>query len=228
MTSPKTLLRSGSRLLYWLFPAKCACCDQVIRPGHYLCPSCRQSLPHWDQPPFPDGWLDGVSCPLSYTGGVPQAISKFKFHDRRELAALFAPLMAGQGSPHWQPLCLDLVTAVPMYPAKQRRRGYNQAVLLARELSRTTGIPCREDLLRKVRDNRIQHSLSAKERQENVRGVYQVAGDVQGKRILLVDDVYTTGATMNACARVLKNAGAQLVWGAAAARALRQGEDAGR
>lgn len=129
---------------------------------------------------------------------------------------------------YWQasPLPADLLISVPLYPARQRERGYNQAELLARALGRMISMPVVTGRLERVRDTRPQMSLDATNRRDNVRGAFvyrssKERGDnpVRDRRVLVVDDVCTTGSTLEACSLALKAAGASTVWGFTLARA---------
>ena len=111
----------------------------------------------------------------------------------------------------------DVIAPVPLHGRRERERGYNQSSLLAREVSRRAGIGSAQ-ALRRTRDTPSQTAMSIEERRRNVDGAFECAGDVRGRRVLLVDDVVTTGATMSACAATLKAAGATRVWGLAFAR----------
>ena len=124
-----------------------------------------------------------------------------------------------------------VVMAVPLYPAKQRQRGYNQSVLLAdvaiRELKQSRGewmLRAAHGAIQRVRDTESQFGLSASGRRRNLRGAFEVIDPavIAGKEVLLVDDIYTTGATARECARVLRRAGAEKVWVATVARAQRE------
>ncbi|MBC8253948.1 MAG: ComF family protein [Ardenticatenia bacterium] len=155
--------------------------------------------------------------------GARQAIHQFKYGNRPSLAAPLASLMAD----YWaaSPLPADLIVAVPLHVARQRERGYNQAHLLAHALSQMVGLPLVTSTLRRTRRTRVQVGLDAFERQVNVRDAFtcdarpRARGSrlhlptVQGRQILLVDDVYTTGATLEACTMALREAGAARVWG---------------
>ena len=114
----------------------------------------------------------------------------------------------------------DLIVPVPLHPTKQRERGFNQAAVLAQALSKRTSLPVGK-ALRRVRYTKTQTAFDRAERMQNLRHAFclRPRADVQGLRVLLVDDVLTTGSTLSECARVLKKAGASSVYAATAARA---------
>lgn len=207
----------GRWLLFWLFPRKCPVCRKVIPPQQMICPGCREALPHNETAPPSLRYLHGLSAPYRYQAGVQKVVSAFKFRGRRELAPMLAQAMDQTLPVELRP---ELVIGVPMHPSRRRQRGYNQADLLARELGRIRQVPSSTTALVKYRNNRLQHHLSAGERRANVKDVYQVrdAAQVAGKTVLLVDDVFTTGSTLEECARVLRQAGARQVWGVVYAR----------
>jgi ComF family protein len=145
---------------------------------------------------------------------------------------------------YWRanPISVDLITSVPLHPARQRERGYNQADLLAQALGRVIGIPVGTAWLKRVRHTRSQVSLNAADRRENVHNAFAcevpVGGEVpapsskgkgcadpgvSGRRVLVIDDVCTTGSTLEACSVALKAAGASSVWGFTLARAASLG-----
>ena len=164
-------------------------------------------------------YLDSAFACTEYTLNVSHAVHRFKFRNQPQLALLFGSLTAkrlGDDILLCQP---DYLCGVAMYSRKQRQRGYNQANLFAEDLSRRLGIPYAE-LLKKNRSTPAQHTLSAAERKINLSGAYSVRepSKVKGKRILIVDDVITTGSTMAECAQVLLEAGAVWVGGLCFAR----------
>jgi len=123
---------------------------------------------------------------------------------------------------YWQDIHLpaDVIVPVPLHARRLRERGYNQAALLARELGKGVGLPVLENALIRVRDTSPQVDLGAEERRENVRGAFHLPDDrLVGKSVLLVDDVYTTGATLEACSLALKQRGVRAAWALTLARA---------
>ncbi len=221
-------------LLDLLFPPRCVVCYRV---GTWLCPECVDRLPSLSGPvcpccgvPTPDGTpcracreaplrLEGIRSAAPYRGPVRVAIHYLKYRHARELADPLGELMAR----YWRqdPLPAEVIVPVPLYPSRLRRRGYNQAALLAWALSRRIGLPMDEDALCRVRATASQMRLKAADRRRNVEGAFQCTSDrLNGRRVLLVDDVCTTGATLEACADVLRAGGARQVWALTLARAF--------
>jgi ComF family protein len=133
------------------------------------------------------------------------------------MAAPLAQLLAEYLHSH--PMIGEALVPVPLHPKRLRQRGYNQASLLAKELSKITGLPVEEDALIRMQDVAPQaRSKSAAERRQNVQHAFACNKDLTGKQILLIDDVCTTGATLDACAIALKTTGATSVWALTAAR----------
>lgn len=218
-------------ILNLLFPNRCVFCGEILPEPKRACPDCINRLIPFQDMEWPrqkdTGCLDQYQCGYLYVEPVPRAVGAFKFKDRPQLAGYFAGLMAEQLGEWISGLSLDLICCVPMHPVKEKKRGYNQADLLAGELSRRVGVQYESNLLIKIVDNRIQHRLSAEQRKKNVRDVYEAGmpEQIMKKRILLVDDIMTTGSTMNECARVLQLEGAEAVFGAAFARPVRLPEE---
>ncbi|MEY8385867.1 phosphoribosyltransferase family protein [Oscillospiraceae bacterium 38-13] len=204
-------------LLELLFPSKCPFCRGVL-DGPGVCPDCLRTLPWTEGPDSLRELEPGLLCaaPLWYAGPVREGIRRFKFRGAVGAAVPMGELVARCAAGHF-PGQFDLVTWAPVSAKRLRQRGYDQARLLAENACAHWGVkPVR--LLRKIRDNPAQSSLdSAGARRRNTRRVYRPAGDCEGKRVLLVDDVCTTGATLSACAGVLRAAGAAEVVCAVAA-----------
>ena len=204
-------------LLDLLFPPKCPFCRKVQdAPG--MCPACEKSLPRADEARGLRTLRGGLLCtaPLWYENSVREAIRRFKFHGGVSAAKPLGELIA-QAAAERLSGGFDTVTWVPVSAKRLRQRGYDQSRLLAENACGLWGVEP-EPLLRKVRDNPAQSSLdSAEDRWRNTRGVYAAAGEPAGKRILLIDDVCSTGSTLVSAAETLLAAGAAGVVCAAAA-----------
>ena len=207
-------------LLDLLLPPRCAACDALVTPGESFCVPCAVGLmgptspcprcgeprttPRARCPRCRHGRpaFDTLSAPLLYGGPVADAIAKLKYQRRSDLAPqlarLFRPLLAALPE-------LDLVVPVPLHPQRLARRGYNQATLLARPVARALRRPLCCDALLRQRDTPSQTHLTPAQRRANVVGAFIVprAERLDGRRVLLVDDVATTGATLDACAAAL-------------------------
>ena len=205
------------KLLDLFFPPRCAFCRTV--GVHGVCQNCEKTLPRTPEPLCKDTSFGVCAAPLLYEGVVRESLLRFKFHGVQGAAegygALLAQCVAEELGGEF-----DLVTWVPVSRERERERGYDQAFLLARETAKHWDTkPVR--LLRKTRDNAAQSSLSsAAERQGNVLGVYKAENTemLKNARVLLIDDILTTGSTLGECVRVLKEAGAKSVVCAALAR----------
>jgi ComF family protein len=147
-----------------------------------------------------------------------EAIHRLKYSNSQDLAIPLGEMMVS----YWQDVHLpaEVIVPVPLHARRLRERGYNQAALLARELGKGVGLPVLESALVRVRETSPQIDLNAKERKENVQGAFRCPDDqLAGKSVLLLDDVYTTGATLEACSLALKQRGARAVWALTLARA---------
>ena len=196
-------------LLDLLFPSKCAFCGRV--GTHGVCEACGKTLPRTELPLREGAGYGKCAVPLRYEGQVREALLRFKFRGGRGAAEGFGRLL-GQCAAEELGGEFDAVTYAPVSAARRAARGYDQAYLLARETARHWGVKPLT-LLRKTRDNPPQSGLDAGKRRENVVGVYEPCDreKTAGKRVLLIDDILTTGSTLSECARVLRGAGAAAV-----------------
>jgi ComF family protein len=169
--------------------------------------------------------LDGLGAYAVHSGPLREAIRHFKYKDVRVLAAPLGKLMA-EGWAVLPPgdIEIDAIVPVPLHATRERERGYNQATLLARELGYHVGRPVVEDSLVRTRATIPQVGLGARERRANVRHAFQCASaSLAGSRALLIDDVYTSGATLEAASAALRNGGVSSVWAYTLARARQVG-----
>jgi len=145
-----------------------------------------------------------------YSGDFAKLIHGFKFLKRRKLAVILAPFLVAAFHENWDCKVFDLVLPVPLHHRRRRERGYNQSELIARVLARQTGIPFDRRLLIRARPTVSQVGLTDKQRQANVRNVFKCANPkkISGRRILLIDDVMTTGSTVASASEALLKGGA--------------------
>ncbi|MDI6756753.1 MAG: ComF family protein [Endomicrobiia bacterium] len=158
----------------------------------------------------------GVRAAAVYDGILSELIIKFKYQNAERLAAFFASLLFEAYGRYPEISSPDVVAPVPLHPFRRFTRGYNQSDLIARGFARMSGLNYRESLLRRAYSTPQQAKLSAAERRKNVAGAFAVGrrslDSVKGKKILIIDDVMTTGSTLDACARALMDAGAAEVF----------------
>lgn len=203
-------MKLKERILNLIFPPKCPFCGKVGEQVG-ICPKCQMSLPKVPEEMVPRALGDGLFCtaPLWYSGTVRQALLRMKFHGGSGMAEPLGALLTACAAERFGGE-FDLVTWVPISRKRARQRGYDQSRLLAESACRAWDTRPVE-LLRKVQDNPPQSTVTgAAARRANVLGVYDAVNTVllRDKRVLLVDDICTTGATLRECARVLKEAGA--------------------
>jgi ComF family protein len=183
-----------------------------------ICAECRLDPPPWERLHFHG----------AYSGALRDLIIDYKFHGglhrTRLLTSLAAEALRHSADTPGREPC-DVIVPVPLHPRRLVARGYNQSIELARGLGRSAGLPVVADALRRTRNTAPQLSLDRHERRENIRDAFAASpARVHGRRVLLVDDVYTTGATLTECARTLLAAGAAGVDVLVLARARREPE----
>lgn len=196
-----------------IFPPRCASCGRADVEWCDRCQRLLHAVPislHITTPPSP--YVLRVASTATHTDKVRHAIHALKY---TAVPALHVPLGARLAAAlHTLAWDVDLIVPVPMHANKLAQRGYNQSGLLAESLAAAADLPCTPDVVRRVHYRRAQVGLNARERQENVADAFSAVGQgAMGKRVLVVDDVYTTGATLAACAAALHQAGAAAVYG---------------
>ncbi|GIX27819.1 MAG: hypothetical protein KatS3mg123_1700 [Burkholderiales bacterium] len=212
----------------------CLLCGGATREGN-PCPACRRTLPLLPSPrcpvcavPAPQAAacgdclrrppaFDAAAALLEYRFPVDAMIRRFKYQGDLAAGRALGRLLAEHVAPLPSP---DLLIPMPLHPARLKVRGFNQAAELAREIARGTRVPVAMDLCARHRDTAEQARLSMGERRRNVRGAFSCARDLDGADVAVVDDVLTTGATLNELARLLKRRGAARVRAWVVARAV--------
>jgi len=216
-----------------LFPCWCLGCG---KEGSLICPFCRRKLPAITPPicplcgiPQTDGIvcstcsshhhdIDGIRSPFCFEAAVRQAIHQLKYKNLRAIAKPLAELLGNYLDAH--PIPGEVLVPVPLHRRRLRERGYNQSELLARELGKLFKLPVIADCITRNKHTSTQaRATSVAERRSNVSSAFTCRNrNLQNKKIILIDDVATSGATLNACAATLKTAGAVSVWGLTIAR----------
>lgn len=236
------LSRPFRGLVSLLYPASCEVCAAPIEHDEYLCVECLGSAPRLEPPrcercsqPFAGAITEAFTCANCHDrvlhfdaavsayrsrGVVREVMHSFKYGKRLYLRhPLAAWLAEALEDPRLRDRHFDCIVPVPLHPARERERGFNQAEILAELLARQTGLPVRP-LLQRIRYTTTQTQFDRAQRIENLAGAFRLrrGADVQDCRVLLVDDVLTTGSTLSECAGVLKRAGAASIHAATAAR----------
>lgn len=208
------------RIINLLFPPKCVLCGTLLEKDETdLCRTCRVEAPEYPENKRKLQFLDSFTAVWYYEGNVRKSLLRYKFYGARKNAESYGPLLAMKLL-RSHPEGFDALTWVPVSRLRKLRRGYDQVELLANAVGRELGmtpIP----LVRKIRHNRPQARITGSaQRRANVLGAYRMEeADVSGQRILLLDDILTTGATAGEVGRVLLTAGAKEVHCAAVAAA---------
>jgi ComF family protein len=214
-----------SSFLDLIFPPRCTFCDSFSRDP--ICSKCKDSV-RFISPPFCNicgipfrseavsnhtcgecmkkrryfSWARGV---LVYNDVSANAIQRFKYGRDTTYSKALGSIISSYPDLEG----FDVIIPVPLHVRRLRERGFNQSLLLAKEVGKRCRIPVDPFALKRIRWTEPQVNLSGKDRKINVKGAFKVHGDLKGKRVLLVDDVYTTGATVGECSKVLKKSGAK-------------------
>jgi ComF family protein len=229
------LVKLKGAALDLFFPQKCLGCGEE---GELLCINCQKHLPRIQPPVCPKcgkpqssdilcpgcvNWkshIDGIRSPLRFDGVVREAVHQLKYKNLRSLARPLALLLTEYLINN--PIPFEVLVPVPLHNKRLRERGYNQSYLLASELGKRLDMPTVDDTLRRVKYILPQaKTRSVEERLHNVSEAFSCSNTrLQNSRVLLVDDVSTSGATLEACAKALKLSGAKSVWGLTLAREI--------
>jgi len=211
-------------VLRMFFPRRCLYCDRVVDPDEVACRYCLPDIPYMEDPVCyrcgrPKSCCicrshrrhyDRCIAAVRYEDGAVRAVLALKKEDDADQIESMASEMVKALRKHADAAAFDAVTFVPMFKREELERGYNQSELLAKEIAQQIGIPFTR-ALRKLYDTRSQKTLHQSERSGNLLGVFDCCADVREQKLLIVDDVITTGATLHECAKMLKIGGAQTV-----------------
>ncbi len=230
------LLNISSRIKRLLPAQPCVLCGDMSHAGLW-CEACDQTLPYFNQPhcplcalPAPQGQVcgqclahpplfDQTTAAFSYSFPIDKLIQAMKYGEQLALADRFATELSRRAA-HTDPP--DYLIAMPLHPGKLRERGFNQSLLLARKISRELKLKLLPDACQRLRDTPPQSALPWKERAANVRNAFSCNMDLTGKHVVLIDDVLTTGASLNALAGAVKQRGAEKISAWVVARTLLQ------
>lgn len=233
----QTARHAGRLALRLLYPPACVACEAGVDDAFSLCPACWAKMPFITSPycnrlgtPFAVDYgmamlspaaiaepprFDRARAAAVHDGLARELISRFKYGERLDLARLLARLMVQAGAEVIAEA--DLIIPVPLHATRLWWRRYNQAAVLAQEIGRITGLPVSLHSLKRIKRTRAQVGLNRAARRNNLSAAFQVEEAASlalaGKRVLLIDDVRTTGSTLNACAHVLRKAGAARIDG---------------
>ncbi len=220
-------------ILDCIYPRICPVCNEIVSVlGRDICPECERKLsyvgdsfcmrcgkPVEDDEEYCTDCLktehvyDEGRAALLYDEYMSMSIYRFKYNGKREFASFYGRVITerlGTKIKSWKP---DVIIPVPVHKSKLKKRGYNQAYLIAKELSRDLKIPINDRLVCRTAATTVQKELSAKERQNNLKKAFKVTQNVVSlNTVLIVDDIYTTGATVDAMARCLRGAGVRKVY----------------
>lgn len=195
--------RIKTALIEYIFTVRCPYCGCAISRNHYACEKCLAQFPY---PPEISYAIGGYKCvsPFRYTDIFKKAVINFKFYGKASMAKELSFPMATAIKNIYADKNIDIVTCVPSHKSTLKKRGYNQAQRLAIECAERLGITYKDTLL-KTKKNLPQHSISSAKRGDNVKGVYKICNKdlVQGKTILIIDDIITTGNTLGECSKIL-------------------------
>ncbi len=203
------------KFLNLIFPNVCGFCNKIN--SNSLCKNCELSLSKYEISCIKDytrdkqKYFDYLYCALKYENYVRETLIKYKFNENSYLYKTFSKIIIKNEKIYRFLKLYDIIIAVPMHKLKKSVRGYNQSELIARKIARDMEIYFEKDVLIKVKNTNVQSTLTKTRRAKNVKGAFFVTDNtiIEGKKIILIDDIYTTGSTVNECSKLLKKAGAK-------------------
>ncbi len=220
-------------LIELLFPRRCPVCDRPVdKMGRYACKKCRRGLKYVEnsycmkcgkslKEADDECCVDCQNASHLFDRGralyeyetVKMAVYRFKYQGRREYAAFFGMELADKLGEEIRSWRADAIIPIPLHKDREKQRGYNQSALIAQELGKRLNIPVEGKILERIRKTLPQKNLKGKERQNNLKNAFKIRqNDVKLNTVIVVDDIYTTGATMDEIAGCLKRAGVRYVY----------------
>lgn len=207
-----------NQFLYPLFPRRCEFCGEVILPTEEICEECKNSIEYVLEDINlnlnTSKFFEGAAAPFYYSSGVKKCILALKYSSQSENAKVLAKYMSDSVKYSFNDVSFDVIISVPLTSKKKRKRGFNQSELLAKRISKELNIPFEGKVLYRAFEKVEQKKLSREERLLNVENVFKLKNNekINNKTVLLCDDVATTGATLNECAKMLIQGGANKVY----------------
>lgn len=229
-----TVLNFLDNLLDLIYPKRCMFCDEIIPFGYneIICGNCDEFINYVEEPFCPKcgkttheenelcidcqktkhTYDKGISV-FIYDGNIRNSILRFKYNNHKEYAKVYGKIMYDYFLMR-NPFHADVILPVPMYYKKQKKRGYNQAELLAEEFSKRIGIEIYKDVLIRTKNTAAQSTLDFERRKENLKEAFKVEKNflIKGKDIIIIDDIYTSGNTIEQCSSELIKAGAGKIY----------------
>ncbi len=200
------------KLTALFYPERCPYCSALVEATQIACAGCYDEIRR-KHIPIPAG-ARGFRCisTFAYDGRVRRMILRLKYHDRTQYIPQIAELLIKDIENAYSDMDFDFITAVPMYKKDLHKRVYNQSALLAKELGRLLDLPYLETI-NKIKKTKKQHHLNYKERKTNLKGAFKVIDKdlVKGKKILIIDDIITSGYTLGECCKVLAKSKPELI-----------------
>lgn len=197
------------------YPQICGFCGEKINE-RYTCRKCLNIIEYYQEmvvipASVENKYYDKIFSALHYKGVFKSKMLSYKFHNTKYVGMAFAEILTGLIRKY--NIDADIIIAVPISKERLRERGYNQSAVIAKKVSEFTKIKYKEDILIKNKNNLRQSELKLNERKENVKDAYSIKNieNIKNKKIILIDDIFTTGATLNECSKILKQNGARKV-----------------
>lgn len=233
MRKKKKMENVAKYVLDFVYPPHCPGCDQLLKPGQMICDICDENIRRVAEPvckrcgkPLENERQEYcIDCirkehryrqgkaVFRYEGNIKQSMYRFKYAGKREYARFYAQEAVRLYNNWIKERQIEVIIPIPMYSKKKRQRGYNQAEIFAKALGKELEIPVETGAVKRIKNTVPQKQLNDKERKQNLKNAFQLAPNIVNyKQILVVDDIYTTGSTMDAVAEILSSVGEKNIY----------------